>query len=180
MVAAAHLKPINDPKKTDLASTSAHLFQADGSRIQPHDPTAHIARSALAGVDASALTSVPTSAPEFQRDWRRHPTAAEKVGFLRSLTPAALVSIFRVEINGSILADILLALADGGGAEGDMELAVACMRELTKGGRFDLNVRLLGGKGKAAAKRLLEAARGGGGAEEEVRELAHRYTVNLD
>ena len=83
MVAAAHLKPINDPKKTDLASTSAHLFQADGSRIHPHDPTAHIARSALAGVDASALTSVPTSAPEFQRDWRRHPTAAEKVGFLR-------------------------------------------------------------------------------------------------
>ena len=191
MVAAAHLKPINDGKKKDASETRGHLFGADGSRIVEEDHTSRIAMAAIScvsGSDSGAdAIRVPLNGPEFQRDWRRHASSPEqKMAFLRAIDPARFPDIFRVEITGTALADIVTALADGVGTADSVSsevlaFALAVLLELSRAGRFSLNVRLLGSKAKQAVEQIVRAglAADVGEHQEAAREVANLYAVKL-
>jgi len=186
MVAAAHLKPINDRDKRTAdvggAPSRGFVLAPDGSRVAADDPAARAARSAAAGTSAGALAA-PAGAAEFQRDWRRHcPSPSDRWAFLQLCTPEALPGIFRVEANAPLLSEILVALDAGteGGGDGAVGFALACMEGLTRAGRFALNARLLSRAGREAAGRVAGrgAASGDAGARARAAEVAAAYGVD--
>lgn len=79
-------------------------------------------------------------------------------GPTRRLEPRIRRSIFKVEINGPLLSEILVALAEFGRSSPEHgSAALGYMEALAQGGRFSLNVKLISRAAKDAVRGLMES-----------------------
>uniref|UniRef100_A0A7S0SRU6 Uncharacterized protein n=1 Tax=Mantoniella antarctica TaxID=81844 RepID=A0A7S0SRU6_9CHLO len=113
MVSVAHLRPYHAPNVKDHSGPAppAFTFTSQGVRGGP-DRTAG-AKGQLLG-DSGAHLVPPDGAAAFDKTWRRScKTASERWQYLGLITPAKAAAIFKVEITGTALGEIILALVEG-------------------------------------------------------------------
>uniref|UniRef100_A0A061SGS5 Coiled-coil domain-containing protein 103 n=1 Tax=Tetraselmis sp. GSL018 TaxID=582737 RepID=A0A061SGS5_9CHLO len=161
-------------------------FAADGRKRAPTQFSG--GESALC---SSAPREKPSSAGDFEREWRRNcKSANEKYGYLRLCGPELLKALFKVEVSAGVLSGILQAVDEawltfaaaadegaGGSALEEADFVARALESIAASGRFSLTVRLVGADGKRAAGRILgnleaavaaaEAQRGGGLEDEQ-------------
>ncbi|GBF93625.1 hypothetical protein Rsub_06347 [Raphidocelis subcapitata] len=112
----------------------------------------------------------PDTAAEFEREWRRRGSPQERWEYLMLTTPERLPQLFRVEMGGRLLGEVVEALesrwregaaAAGKGSNAEparceaADVALRTLQALTECGRFGLASRLLSRGHKAAAVALL-------------------------
>jgi len=157
MVAASHLQPINAPKAGGPVPRS-WAIGPDGRRVElEEDATARLAPVVDNDDDCGEMG--PSSATEFARDWKRRVTSASgRRAYLGRCGPAALASLFSVEVPPPLLADVAAALDDDAGGDEGANFALDCFDALSKVGRIQLSAKLMGRPGRDAATRALGRA----------------------
>ncbi len=105
-----------DPEGRQLAATDTTPAAACGpSSGQQQQPALHAAGAAA-----------PATAADFERGWRRGcRSAGERWAYLRRIRPGQLPGIFKVEISGQLLGEIVTALWEGCGLQGGAAAAAA-------------------------------------------------------
>lgn len=205
MVSVAHLRPHNAPNVKDHSGPMppALQFSADGTRGGPVKTPG--ARGKLSDGSDGCLTP-PDSAMAFEKTWRRAcKTAEERWRYLGVLSPERAAAVFKVEVTGTALGEMIAALAEGygsyvggskpgggeasgsgseeswGGAAGPAEVGaavVALLSAMTGAGRFGLASKLLPAKTKKALEGLFVTLVANGGCDAAVEaELKAAYGV---
>ncbi|PNH11606.1 Coiled-coil domain-containing protein 103 [Tetrabaena socialis] len=102
MVLTAHLKPLGAPSKGTDRPLPCWNFGIDGKVAKEQPGTAQL---------AAAPSQAPSSSGDFYRDWRRNcPGADDKYRYLKMCGPDVLRAVFRVEVSGEVLRDMLSVL----------------------------------------------------------------------
>ena len=185
MVSVAHLRPRNLPGDASLmtaadraaARAPAFSFTPEG---RASGPASTPGATRLNAVDATQLCA-PSTAIEFEKTWRRSCKSQDArwryLGVTAGDSTGRIAKLFKVEINGTVLSELVSALAAGyvalpqeekegetrvewGGANDVKEIGkrvAACMTELATCGRFALASKLLGSKVKAGVVALVDA-----------------------
>lgn len=206
MVSVAHLKPLHAPACQGSAGRSLPSWHLDPRQLHAScsSDTAPIApcsssfdsHEQLEHSVPAAATVLPHTSQEFAREWRRQcRTAADKFRLMKQCGPEGLAAIFRVEVDGLLLGQMLQALQQhwqqqvasapahshphaqqqstqqpaaatsapaqskeqqqpAGEVCAEAMLVLRMLQSLTGAGRFDLSVRLLDSKSRAAAAEL--------------------------
>lgn len=113
MVSVAHLRPYHAPNMKDHSGPAppAFAFTAEGIHGGPE---------ATVGATGRLQGDLvpPDNAMAFDKTWRRTcKTPAERWRYLGLISPDKASSIFKVEITGTALGEILVALAEGYGGK---------------------------------------------------------------
>eukprot|EP00937_MAST-01D_sp_MAST-1D-sp2_P000531 g531.t1 len=132
-------------------------------------------------------TAPPSSAADFERNWRRNcPTPAAKLDYLMLIPPDAWAALFPTELDSATLGDVVTAFAhaagagasgtggasgaesasgDGGGVR-DAAAMLARLRGLSQVGRFAFGVGFFGADNVAACASLFAWLEGHVGGEQ--------------
>lgn len=168
MVLVAHLKPIQatQPTKEELGLPSWN-FTADGGRIGETTE----ASNAVDALSSSFPNKPPSTGADFQRDWRRQcKTTDDKYRYLKLIPPEQLPAIFKVEISGELMSDIVATLEScwvsyagaaeecvGPGSAGlEASWALEVLYYLTLTGRFKLTSQLMSRKTQASIAGIVQ------------------------
>lgn len=119
MVSVAHLRPYHAPNLKDHSGSAppAFAFTAEGVH---GGPGATVGATGRLHGDGTAALRAPENAIAFDKTWRRScKTAGERWRYLGLVSPEKAASIFRVEITGTALGEIIAALAEGYAALAD-------------------------------------------------------------
>lgn len=143
-------------------------------------------------VPSRSASALPRNSHEFIRHWRRTcPDSAARYALLMSYTPGKLRKVFRTEVDGSLLAQLLKACEEcfgspssaaaapreSGSLTGEAEKLAALLVSLGSTGRFVLTVDLLSAAERSPVAPLigkLRAAAPGCAAVDEVETLYAR------
>lgn len=187
MVSVAHLRPWHAPNHKDhgVSSPPAFAFTAEGVRGGPQgNPGTRSSRAGgLGGSEAAdgdlMSFTVPTNSMQFDKTWRRScRTVTLKWRYLGVFSDGTLLQLFKNDIGGTVLGEIVDALADGfeecvnenddkkechsqwQGSDTTDARSIALkvtqtLDTLRTCGRFDLARRLLGKKTKAKIEGLI-------------------------
>lgn len=160
LVSVAHLRPLQAQVAVDRsAGGAAWGFSAAGEGPPPEEARA---------LERTVPASPASTSAEFEKVWLRVAGSDRaKWGYLAACSAAALPRLFKVEMSGPLMGDMVSTLtrlerAGGTGEAGFHAACLATLRAITETGRFALNRALLG-KGKLEELReLLDsiAARG--------------------
>lgn len=175
MVSVAHLRPLQAMNTKDHKTAApAWSFNNAGTIERQAE-----AGGAPIGGSQGVPSKPPENAMEFEKTWRRNcRTTADRYQYLCMIPDEKVAALFKVEISGTMLGEVMIALSEAFAAEEDKSgragRVASLLQTLTRSGRFSLTVRLLAGKPKNAAEALfveLEAA----GAD--VAAIKHAYGV---
>ena len=185
MVSVAHLRPHNLPGDAShmtaadraAARAPAFSFTPEGRASGP-ESTPGASTSLTPAADAASIRA-PSSAAEFEKTWRRSCKSADArwryLGLTAGTQEGRIAKLFRVEINGTVLSELVAALAAGYAGDGrsprddDDEWAGArgaraigehvraFLAELATCGRFALAAKLMGSGAREAMRTLADA-----------------------
>ena len=184
MVAVAHLRPHNLPGDAShmtaadraAARAPAFSFTPEGRASGPAS-TPGASTPLTPAADAASIRA-PSSAADFEKTWRRSCKSADArwryLGLVAGTREGRIAKLFRVEINGTVLSELVAALAAGyagdgrsirdddewAGARGARaigERVRAFLAELATCGRFALAAKLMASGAREAMRTLADA-----------------------
>ena len=160
LVSVAHLRPLQAQVAVDRsAGGAAWGFSAAGEGPPPEETR---------GLERTVPDSPASTSAEFEKVWLRVAGSDRaKWGYLAACSAAALPRLFKVEMSGPLMGDMVSTLtrlerAGGTGEAGFHAACLATLRAISETGRFALNRALLGKGRLEELRELLDsiAARG--------------------
>jgi len=204
MVSVAHLRPLQAAGRADRAAgAAAWSFDGAGRAVAEPGPGSAAAACAAAASEAPGPSEPPQSRDEFLAAWRRARGGAggssggQRWALLHLCGAERVGALFRVEVEGKLLAEVVAAAAaalEGAGREGgaggaggagpaDHRLAAELLLALAGSARFGLAKALAGRACAGQASEVLASARdalsGTRGDEGLARRAAEAFGVAL-
>ena len=202
MVSVAHLRPLQAESRADRAAGAA-AWNFDGAGQAVAEPGPGSAAGCAAACEAGGPSEPPRSRDEFLAAWRRARGGAgcspggQRWALLQLCGAERVGSLFRVEVEGKLLAEVVAAAAAalevagrgrgaggaGGAGPADHLLAAELLLALAGSARFGLAKALAGracaGQAAEVLARARDALAGAGGDEGLVQRAAVAFGVAL-
>ena len=197
MVSVAHLRPLQAEGRADRAAgAAAWNFDGAGRAVAEPGPGSAAAAAAAAARGPTGPSEPPQSRDEFLAAWRRARAGGSAGGapggqrwaLLRLCGAERVGALFRVEVEGKLLAEVVAAAAaalegPGGAGPADRRLAAELLLALAGSARFGLAKALAGqacaGQAAEVLARVRDAAAGTGGDGELAQRAAEAFGVAL-
>jgi len=195
MVSVAHLRPLQAEGRADRAA-GAVAWNFDGAGRAVAEPGSGGQPAAAAARGPTRPSEPPQSRDEFLAAWRRARAGGSAGGapggqrwaLLRLCGAERVGALFRVEVEGKLLAEVVAAAAaalegPGGAGPADRRLAAELLLALAGSARFGLAKALAGqacaGQAAEVLARVRDAAAGTGGDGELAQRAAEAFGVAL-